>query len=138
MSINVNNNNTVILFILNTAIPIIIYNEGNIVAISILFNTFIYNNINMDNEIVIIFILKIVIPVVNVLTKSYKCKIVILSIIITVINSVLTILLKNYKYKTVKIIIIINIFLIDNNIVILFTLNFNLKVVVVSSLKKCK
>ena len=92
----------------------------------------------MDNRIIIIFILKIVIPVTNILIKNYKYKTVILSVIVTVINSVLITSLKNCKYKTVKIIIIINIFLINDNIIALFILNFNLKVFTASLLKKCK
>ena len=83
-------------------------------------------------------ILKIAIPVINISTKSYKCKIIILLIIITAINLTLIILLKNYKCKTVKIIIIINISFIDNNIIILFILNFNLKVSTAFLLKKHK
>ena len=129
---------------------IIIYNKNNIIIIfifniiTVFLNIFTHNNININSEIninnktVIMFILKIIIPVVNISIKSYKYKTVILLIIITVINSILTTSLKNYKYKTVKIIIIINIFSINNNIIILFILNFNLKVSATFLLKKYK
>ena len=107
---------------------------------TVLFNIFIYNNININNETVIIFTLKIVIFIINTSVKNYKYKIIILLTIVTVINSVLIILLKNYKCKTVKIIIIINIFLINNDIIVLFILNFNLKVTafLLKKHKQCK
>ena len=106
--------------------------------VTVLSDIFIYSNINIDSKTVIMLILKIVISVINISVKSYKCKTAVLSVIIIVINSILIISLKNCKYKTVKIIIIINTFLTDNNIVILFILNFNLKVSVTLSLKKYK
>ena len=123
--------------------PIITYNKGNIVIIPIfnivtmLFDTFTHNNTNINSKTVII-IPKIAIPVINISAKSYKYKIVILLTIITVTDPVLTISSKNYKYKTVKITIITNIFSINNNIIILFILNFNLKVAAAFLLKKYK
>ena len=92
----------------------------------------------MDSKTVIIFILKIVISVVNISIKSYNCKIIILLIIITIINSALIILLKNCKCKIIKITIITNISFINSNTVILFILNFNLKVAAAFLLKKYK
>ena len=143
-ALGVNDSNIIILFILNVTTPIIIYNEGNTVAIpifsvtTVFSNIFTHNNINIDSKTVIISTLKIAISVTNISVKSYKYKIIILSVIITVINLTLTISLKNYKYKTVKIIIITNVSLTDNNIIILFILNFNLKVSAVFPLKKYK
>ena len=82
--------------------------------------------------------MKIAISVINTSIKSYKHKIAVLLTIIIIINSILTTLLKNYKYKIIKITIIINASFIDNNIIILFILNFNLKVTTALSLKKYK
>ena len=143
-AMNINNNNIIILSVSNTAIPIIIYNKSDTVVILIFSvitvfpNTSTHNKTNINNEIIIMFILKIAISVINISVKSYKCKTIILPVIIIAINSILTTSLKNYKYKTVKIIIIINISSINNNIITLFILNFNLKVAAVFLLKKCK
>ena len=137
-AINIDNNNIIISSVLNIVISIITYSKDDIIVIFIFSDTFTYSDINMNSEIIVIFILKIAIPVINISMKSYKYKIAVLSVIIIIINLTLIILLKNCKYKTVKIITIINIFFIDNNIIKLFTLNFNLKVTAVFLLKKCK
>ena len=142
--LGVNNDNTVASFVLNATTPIITHSKGDTVIISIfnmvtvLPNTSTYNDTNIDSKTVIISMLKIVIPVVNILIKSYKCKTVILSAIIIVINSTLITLLKNCKCKIIEIIIIINIFFTNSDIVILFILNFNLKVSAIFLLKKHK